>query len=791
MKNVLLLVFSLSILVLTQGNAQRSVEILPDVDTLYVCTDSTLQLYATDALTYSWSPAEIFDDPSIQNPQVTPDGPVLVQLEAIVNGIPRRDSVVIIPTLPNISLSTDATDELCVGEIATIRVNSNAGLLGLSWEPTDMGLVDSFSNRIEVQPPATTEYFATLNLTGCVARDSITIDVNPLRLSILNPDPVLLCQGSEAILSASTTASDPESLVWRAARGLLLDTTGTSIRVRPRRNTTFYVHLEEGDCNLVDSIFVQVDSLDFDLDIELTEEEKDPYCQGDTVKLVSPTFNPEEYPNVSHIWSSTLIYPDQGEDPVGTVGFETPDSLFNLVVTAQDSATYKRITRNGGCIDSAQVLVPVIQPKEITIEPEPAIVCPGESIQLTASFDGPGEITWMPEEIIQGLGDQKTVTVGPISENTEVTIQVEEEGCPSSQSTTVQILPNLFVFNTQTVICEGDQIQLNLSSIPGAEYRWSSPDDPGLNSTDPNLIVSPTQTTRYDLEASFGECPAQEGGITIQVIDQASVSISPGDQVICPDEEVTLTAEGNAPSFAQERFTWSFGGSSQNGPELRITNLMDDGTFVMNYEVLTPNGRSCFSATDEVTLTVEELPEIVGFGFNPTSATDEGIALGDNVGVLADIAGSTDGYSFAWMANEENISGSGPEITHAPSEDPTVYKLTLTSPNDCIVEGLSPEVKVIVPAYSIPNVFTPNDDNVNDFFNIAYVGISDLSSFIQEFKVFNRWGQLVYDNETPETGWDGNVNGNPAPSDVYVYKIVVQFPDGRREDNSGEVTLIR
>ena len=59
-----------------------------------------------------------------------------------------------------------------------------------------------------------------------------------------------------------------------------------------------------------------------------------------------------------------------------------------------------------------------------------------------------------------------------------------------------------------------------------------------------------------------------------------------------------------------------------------------------------------------------------------------------------------------------------------------------------------------------------------------------------EFRIYNRWGQLVYDNDTPETGWDGNVNGNPAPSDVYVYKIVLNLPDGQVEE-TGEVTLIR
>jgi len=790
MKKVLLLVFSFSVLASFQISAQRAVEILPNADTLYVCTDSTLQLMASEAFTYAWSPAEIFDDPSIQNPMASPTVPTMVRLEAVVNGILRQDSVLLIPTIPNISLSTDPNTEICAGEEVRVRINSNAGLLGITWDPIREGLVDSFSRHIIVQPKFTTEYFATLNITGCEVRDSIIVEVNPASVDILNPDTILLCRFENVSLSAQTSTGLSNNLVWSPALGLS-STTGGEVIASPRKNTTYRATLVEDGCTVVDSVFIQVDSLDIDLKIELTEEEKDPYCNGDTLKLISPTFNPSAYPYIEHIWSATLTNPDEGQDPLGTWGFETADSLFNLVVTAQDSAMYKRVTRNGGCIDSSLVLVPVIPPKEITITPAPAIICPGETIELTASFDGPGEITWMPEEIIQGPKDQKTVTVGPLGEDTEVTIEVEEEGCPSSESITVQTLPSLFAFNTQTVICEGESIQLNLNSIPGVSYQWSSPDDGSINSTDPSLIVNPTETTRYDLTASFGECPEAEGGLTVQVINPATVDITPGDLTICPNEAFTLTADGNAPSFAQERFEWSFGGSTQNGDEIRITNLTEDGTFVLNYQVLKPSGEQCFSDSDQAQITVEPQPEITEFIFNPNTATSDGIFLGDNVGVLAEIEGNTSGYDFEWMANAENITGSGAEITHAPVDNPTVYKLTLTSPNDCETIAVSPEVNVIIPAYTIPNVFTPNGDNVNDFFNIAFVGIRDISLFIKDFKVFNRWGQLVYDNETPATGWDGMVNGNPARADVYVYKITVEFPDGRREENSGEVTLIR
>ncbi len=114
------------------------------------------------------------------------------------------------------------------------------------------------------------------------------------------------------------------------------------------------------------------------------------------------------------------------------------------------------------------------------------------------------------------------------------------------------------------------------------------------------------------------------------------------------------------------------------------------------------------------------------------------------------------------------------------------YEVTITSANGCEAIG-SIELNVNEPEYMIPNAFTPNGDGRNDFFNVVTKGLIE----IVQFRVYNRWGQLVYNNTNPSQGWDGNVNGRPAPSDVYVYTIMLRFPNGREVTESGNVTLIR
>ena len=96
---------------------------------------------------------------------------------------------------------------------------------------------------------------------------------------------------------------------------------------------------------------------------------------------------------------------------------------------------------------------------------------------------------------------------------------------------------------------------------------------------------------------------------------------------------------------------------------------------------------------------------------------------------------------------------------------------------------------------AVPNVFTPNGDSRNDFFNYVTNGIpEDGDVTVIELKIFNRWGQLVYDNNDPLNGWDGQYNGNPAPSDVYVYKMLLLIGTETRNitfESKGDVSLVR
>lgn len=89
--------------------------------------------------------------------------------------------------------------------------------------------------------------------------------------------------------------------------------------------------------------------------------------------------------------------------------------------------------------------------------------------------------------------------------------------------------------------------------------------------------------------------------------------------------------------------------------------------------------------------------------------------------------------------------------------------------------------------YLIPNAFSPNGDGFNDVFKVEGLPLQLLA----DFKVFNRWGQCVFQASGPKEGWDGRINGGPAEVGTYYYMIQLAYPDGTTKICKGDVLLVR
>ncbi|MDZ7606045.1 MAG: gliding motility-associated C-terminal domain-containing protein [Cyclobacteriaceae bacterium] len=115
------------------------------------------------------------------------------------------------------------------------------------------------------------------------------------------------------------------------------------------------------------------------------------------------------------------------------------------------------------------------------------------------------------------------------------------------------------------------------------------------------------------------------------------------------------------------------------------------------------------------------------------------------------------------------------------------YRVTAVPANASLSQVYSNVIDVIYRSkVAFPNAFSPNDDGENDVFNFK-------SRYITEviMKIYNRWGELVFQTTDVDRGWDGNINGKPAPLGTYIHYTQLTDDMGVTFIKSGEVVLIR
>jgi gliding motility-associated-like protein len=190
-----------------------------------------------------------------------------------------------------------------------------------------------------------------------------------------------------------------------------------------------------------------------------------------------------------------------------------------------------------------------------------------------------------------------------------------------------------------------------------------------------------------------------------------------------------------------------------------------------SYTVMVTDAYGCVNTKS---ITVIQ-PSPIGLSFVVVNA-DYGISNGS---ATVFVSGGTSPYTFVWNTNP---SQTGQMISNL---SPGTYQVTVTDANGCTGVG---EVIIINSGSDlwIPNVFSPNGDGTNDQFLVIGHNLSHLL-----IRIYNRWGEMVYETTSMKKGWDGMYKGLPSSLGVYVYYVEAEFFDGTSKTAKGNVTLIR
>ncbi|MCP4121229.1 MAG: T9SS type B sorting domain-containing protein [Bacteroidetes bacterium] len=812
---------------------ELNIEINAGQDTAFVCQDSSLVLEVVGASDYFWTPLNIVSSPTSNTPSVSPPESQWVHVEGRIGNVcVDYDSIFLQIVDPEILAVALDPANICEGDSVKLQVTDNVNHSNLFWSPGDF-ISDPNSSLPVVKPPVTTSYIASVDVAGCIVRDTITVNVDPFDFPEITTLDTLICQNYSVILAeyidtafTSTTfewtpadylddafASGPlatpevtttytltatsengycsqtssinievlpavvdiqhpdtveiclgESIdlfVETSTGGLhlswfpsdsLSNTTETTVAANPTISTWYYTSLDVGECSVIDSVYVRVDSLPL-LDI-MAEPEKETYCEGEIITLFSNAYEPAHFSDIENLW-------------IPETGTESPLEDWNLVLRGVEPLTYQRITTNHACVDTAEIFLDIVVTNELDITPD-TLICLGESIQLNVSSPDTDEFEWSPEEGLSCI--ECADPIASPSNTTVFQVSADVRGCPVSGNVSIQVnTPPIFGLPSQTIICFGESIQLNNAFDPGATYTWTSSDPTFGTLTDPMPVVTPTQNASYTVVAVNQYCPPEEREIEVVVVDQATLSVSE-DVSVCVGDPVTLSAEGSDPGS----YFWNTGENTSSITAYPGQTM----TFIISYTY----GNNCGTLVDSIEVVVFE-----NFDLEiSTEPPERTIQQGQSVQLMAVTSlDNPESASYEWIENEILLSEFTTSNANVTPVDPvTVYEVTVISDVGC-VNSAAIEFIVIPPTWKMPNVFTP--DGVNKNFNILYVG--DLE--ILDFSIFNRWGAVVYDNEDPSNGWNGNYKGNPAPSAVYIYVIKLRLPDGTEEILKGDVTLLR
>ncbi|HWY11918.1 MAG TPA: gliding motility-associated C-terminal domain-containing protein, partial [Bacteroidia bacterium] len=150
---------------------------------------------------------------------------------------------------------------------------------------------------------------------------------------------------------------------------------------------------------------------------------------------------------------------------------------------------------------------------------------------------------------------------------------------------------------------------------------------------------------------------------------------------------------------------------------------------------------------------------------------------------------STNANTFTWsFGNGTTSTFTTTQNTSSSYNSGGTYTITMIASSGLCSDTAS--IVIIVDdgfSIEIPNVFTPNDDSVNDVFTITSKGVKEIT-----LQIFNRWGQLMYDFVGPKASWDGVTNaGQKATAGTYFYFIKATGFDGKTINKNGPVSLFR
>lgn len=811
------------------GSSSAGTPLTATASPTVLCAGSSTTLTAGGGFTsYAWSPGGSTSQSVVVTP--TTGSTTYTVVGSNAGGCPVTATVAVTASPPPVAAATSAT--ICAGQTATLTASGGGNY---SWS------TGQSSAQISVSPAASTSYSVVVSIGTCsdTAYDSVT--VVPAVVAAAGPNTTI-CPGQSATLSASGGGS----YAWSNGAST------SGVTVSPSVTTSYSVSVSNGQCSGTASATVTVNNVPAPVItgntvicagdmVTLTASGGTGYSwsTGATTSVITATpTSSTSYTvtatNANGCVSSATVSVTVAAPPLATASsaticagqtatlnaggpgnysWSTGQSTNPILVSPTASTTYSVVVSAGSCWDTAFSTVTVLPAPAASISGN-LILCVGDILTLTAS--GGTSYSWSTG------ASTSVITASPTVSTAYTVVVTNSSGCTSAGTVSVTVAtPPLAMANNAT-ICSGQTATLNAGG-PG-NYSWSTG-----QTTNP-IFVSPAASATYSVIVSAGTC-SDTAFSTVTVVPTPAASIT-GNIVLCAGDVATLTASGGV------SYSWS------NGSTSNVINVSP--TSNTSYSVIAINSNNC-TATTSVTVTVLP-PPIASAGGTTVCAGQNAvlIATGGNTYLWSNGATTTSISTSAtgtytvivWngscsdtavasvlvnpvpVASAYNsvtitqgqgttlgASGGGTYLWSNGDTDATIsvsptatayYCVTVTNSSGCTDSACVLVTVVVEPIdcsssangeLYIPNAFSPNGDLENDRVQLFYGNYDCIETY--SFTVYNRWGEKVFEADSPLISWDGTHKGKPENSALFVWYMKAVLVGGEKIERKGNISLMR
>lgn len=616
---------------------------------------------------------------------------------------------------------------------------SASGTGSFNWTP-NTNIVGANTPTPRVFPAVPTWYVAILtDVVGCFSKDSVFVTPKFDLTNSMTASPLAICEEDTVLLMGSTNKID--NIIWQwSPAGSVESPTMDTTRAFPAA-TTLYTLTTRWGSNCVATA-----------------------SQNITVKpLAVPNAGPDSA--LCNGQASIQLQASGGDTYEWSPSAGLSDiNIPNPIASPTTTTTYVVTVGVNGCTKTRQ------DSMVLTVRTLPAInttndtlICYIDTLQLNTT--GTGNFVWTPNYMISNLNIADPL-VSPDVPTTYRVRLTDNFGCYQDDSVFVDVRTTVSLnAGNDTTVCQTDTIRLNPQS-DGLSYQWTPSTYLDFdNIKNPN--TTPLSSITYTVVSSIGKCSATDD-ISFNVVPYPVPNAGP-DISICSGFSAQLNASGGT------SYSWSPAEFLDNRS---ISNPRSvNPTASIQYIVSVRDNLGCPKAVTDSVWVIVAPPVVADAG--PSDTT---VVLGQPLQLNA-----TGGDTYTWSAP---IWLSNPNIQNPVSlpQDDISYTVIATTTQGCVgSDVINIKLYKVDPDLYVPSAFSPDGDGRNDILRPILLGMKEL----HYFRVYNRWGKLLYSTKEKNQGWDGKWKGQGQDAATYIWMAEGINYRGELRQKKGYTILIR